>query len=38
VLTSRYACVVYASALGLAAVVMMALLNQAAPGIVYKAF
>jgi D-alanyl-lipoteichoic acid acyltransferase DltB (MBOAT superfamily) len=38
VLTSRYARVVYASALGLAAVVMAVLLNQAAPGIVYKAF
>ena len=38
VLTSRYARVVYASALGLAAVVLTALLNQAAPGIVYKAF
>lgn len=38
VLTSRYARVVYASALGLAAFVMTFLLNQPAPGIVYKAF
>jgi hypothetical protein len=38
VLTSRYARVVYASALGFAAFVMIALLNQPAPGIVYKAF
>ena len=38
VLTSRYARVVYASALGLAAVVVTALLNQPAPDIVYKAF
>lgn len=38
VFTSRYARVVYASALGLAAIVMTVLLNQAAPGIVYKAF
>ena len=38
VLTSRYARVVYASALGLAAVVMTVLLNQPAPDIVYKAF
>ena len=38
VLTSRYARVVYASALGLAAVVITALLNQPAPGIVYKVF
>ncbi len=38
VLTSRYARVVYASALGLAAVLMMVLLSQPAPGIVYKAF
>ncbi len=37
-LTSRYARVVYASALGLAAFVMTVLLNQPAPGIVYKAF
>jgi D-alanyl-lipoteichoic acid acyltransferase DltB (MBOAT superfamily) len=38
VLTSRYARVVYASALGLAALVMTVLLNQPAPDIVYKAF
>ena len=38
VLTSRYARVVYVSALGLAAFVMTVLLNQPAPGIVYKAF
>jgi D-alanyl-lipoteichoic acid acyltransferase DltB (MBOAT superfamily) len=38
VLTSRYARVVYASALGLAAVVVTLLLNQPAPDIVYKAF
>jgi len=38
VLLSRYARVVYASALGLAAFVMTVLLNQPAPGIVYKAF
>jgi D-alanyl-lipoteichoic acid acyltransferase DltB (MBOAT superfamily) len=38
VLTSRYARVVYASALGLAASVMTILLNQPAPDIVYKAF
>ena len=38
VLTSRYARVVYASALGLAAFVMTFLLNQPAPGIVYRAF
>jgi hypothetical protein len=38
VLTSRYARVVYASALGLVALVMSVLLNQPAPGIVYKAF
>lgn len=37
-LTSRYARVVYASALGLAAIVMTVLLNQPAPEIVYKAF
>ncbi len=37
-LTSRYARVVYASALGLAAFVMTVLLSQPAPGIVYKAF
>jgi D-alanyl-lipoteichoic acid acyltransferase DltB (MBOAT superfamily) len=38
VLTSRYARVVFASALGLAAFVITVLLNQPAPGIVYKAF
>jgi D-alanyl-lipoteichoic acid acyltransferase DltB (MBOAT superfamily) len=38
VLVSRYARVVYASALGLAAFVITVLLNQPAPGIVYKAF
>jgi len=38
VLTSRYARVVYASALGLIAFVLTVLLNQPAPGIVYKAF
>jgi len=38
VLTSRYARVVYASALGFIAVVMTVLLNQPAPDIVYKAF
>jgi alginate O-acetyltransferase complex protein AlgI len=37
-LTSRYARVVYASALGLVAFIMTLLLNQPAPGIVYKAF
>jgi D-alanyl-lipoteichoic acid acyltransferase DltB (MBOAT superfamily) len=38
VFTSRYARVVYASGLGLAAVVMRLLLNQPAPSIVYKVF
>jgi hypothetical protein len=38
VLTSRYAKVVYASALGLTSVVITVLLNQPAPEIVYKAF
>jgi alginate O-acetyltransferase complex protein AlgI len=38
VLASRYARMVYASALGLIAVVMTILLNHPAPGIVYKAF
>ncbi len=38
VLTSRYARVVYASTLGLAALVITVLLNQPAPDIVYKAF
>jgi D-alanyl-lipoteichoic acid acyltransferase DltB (MBOAT superfamily) len=37
-LTSRYARVVYATALGLVAFVTTILLNQPAPGIVYKAF
>jgi len=35
---NRYALVVYASAMGLTALVMTFLLNQPAPGIVYKAF
>ncbi len=38
VLTSRYARVVYVSALGLVAFVITILLQQPAPGIVYKAF
>ena len=38
VLTSRYARVVYTSALGLVAAVLTVLLNQPAPDIVYKAF
>ena len=38
VLTGRYARTVYATALGLAAFVIGILLNQPAPGIVYKAF
>lgn len=38
VLASRYARMVYATALGLAALVMTVLLNQPAPGIVYKTF
>jgi D-alanyl-lipoteichoic acid acyltransferase DltB (MBOAT superfamily) len=38
VLTSRYARVVYASALGLVALATIVLLNQPAPDIVYKAF
>ena len=38
VLTSRYARVVYASILGLAAFVVTILFNQPAPGIVYKSF
>jgi D-alanyl-lipoteichoic acid acyltransferase DltB (MBOAT superfamily) len=37
-LTSRYARVIYASALGLVAFAITVLLNQPAPGIVYKAF
>jgi D-alanyl-lipoteichoic acid acyltransferase DltB (MBOAT superfamily) len=38
VLTCRYARVVYASALGLVALVVTVLLNEPAPGIVYKVF
>jgi hypothetical protein len=38
ILESPYARVVYASALGLAVFVIMALLSQPAPDIVYKAF
>jgi D-alanyl-lipoteichoic acid acyltransferase DltB (MBOAT superfamily) len=38
VLTGRYARTVYASALGFVALVMVILLNQPAPGLVYKAF
>ncbi|MDR3736468.1 MAG: MBOAT family O-acyltransferase [Acidobacteriaceae bacterium] len=38
ILTSRYALTVYASVMGLVAVVVTALLNQAAPEIVYKSF
>lgn len=38
VLTSRYARAVYASALGFSALVTTVLLNQPAPGIVYKVF
>jgi alginate O-acetyltransferase complex protein AlgI len=38
VLVSRYALVVYSSALGWVALVLTVLLNQPAPGIVYKAF
>jgi D-alanyl-lipoteichoic acid acyltransferase DltB (MBOAT superfamily) len=38
IFTSRYARAVYASALGVVAIVMTFLLNQAAPDIVYKAF
>jgi D-alanyl-lipoteichoic acid acyltransferase DltB (MBOAT superfamily) len=38
VLTSRYALVVYASVLGLTALFVTVMLNQPAPGIVYKAF
>jgi D-alanyl-lipoteichoic acid acyltransferase DltB (MBOAT superfamily) len=38
VITHRYARVVYASALALAGLVFTLLLNQPAPGIVYKAF
>lgn len=38
VLSNRYSLVVYASAMGLTALLMTFLLNQPAPGIVYKAF
>jgi len=38
VLTSRYARVVYASALGLVAFIIVVMLSAPAPGIVYKAF
>ena len=38
IIMSRYARVVYASAMGLVAFALTALLNQPAPGIVYKAF
>jgi alginate O-acetyltransferase complex protein AlgI len=38
VFVSRYARVVYASALGVASLVMTVLLNQPAPAVVYKAF
>ncbi|MGA7792218.1 MAG: MBOAT family O-acyltransferase [Candidatus Acidiferrales bacterium] len=37
-LTSRYALVIYATALGLVALVMTGLFNQPAPSIVYKVF
>jgi alginate O-acetyltransferase complex protein AlgI len=37
-LTSRYALVVYATAMGVIALVVTVMLNQPAPGIVYKAF
>jgi hypothetical protein len=37
-LTSRYALVVYATSMGLIALVVTGLLNQPAPAIVYKAF
>lgn len=37
-LTNRYALVVYATAMGVIALVITGLLNQPAPGIVYKAF
>ena len=37
-LVSRYALVAYASAMGLAALVITFLLNQAPPTIVYKTF
>jgi D-alanyl-lipoteichoic acid acyltransferase DltB (MBOAT superfamily) len=38
IFTSRYARMVYASALGLAVITVTVLLNQASPDIVYKAF
>jgi len=38
VLTSRYALVVYATAMGVVALLITVVLNQPAPGIVYKAF
>jgi hypothetical protein len=38
VLTSRYALVVYATAMGVIALLITVVLNQPAPGIVYKAF
>lgn len=38
ILTSRYARVVYATALGLAAIIMTVFLSQPAPDLVYKAF
>ena len=38
VLASRYALVVYATAMGVIALVITVVLNQPAPGIVYKAF
>jgi len=37
-LTSRYALVVYATAMGVIALVITVVLNQPAPGLVYKAF
>jgi D-alanyl-lipoteichoic acid acyltransferase DltB (MBOAT superfamily) len=37
-LTSRYALVIYATAMGVIALVITVVLNQPAPGIVYKAF
>jgi len=37
-LTSRYALMVYATALGAIALVITVVLNQPAPGLVYKAF
>jgi hypothetical protein len=37
-LTSRYLRVVFTTALGLACILIVGLLNQPAPGIVYKAF